>query len=188
MNNFTQDIFDNNFIYVIPSEGDIIIEEKQEAGRGLCKFRSREEVLVIKAKNKAPLIWALKNKKCAEGAFLTKNDAGLTLHIVEMKSRLDLKEFSKVVEQFKGMYYSSISVLALCDLNEITNVNLYVAFKRDLMNQLEQPIFNKILVGGGDILPIKKIWNTNQVPLTQRVVGNLVKGQRVGDDVDFGYV
>lgn len=182
------DIFDNNFIYVVPPNEEILIEEKKEAGKGFCKFKSINESLVLKAKDKAPLLWALRNKKCAEGAFLTRCEQGLTLHIVEMKSRLDIKEFSKVLDQFKGMYYSSLSVLALCDFDEIKEIKLYIAFKRDLMGSSPQPILNKVLVGGEDILPIKKIWGSSQIPLKNGVNGILVKGVRAGEDIDFGYV
>jgi len=188
MNNNISDIFDANFIYIVPSNSEIIIEEKKEAGKGVCVFKSNSDALVLKAKDKAPLLWALKNKKCAEGAFLTSSSDGLTLHIVEMKSRLDIKEFTKVVEQFKGMYYSSLSVVSLCEFDKIVSIKLYLAFKRDLMNNSQQPILNKVQVGGAEILPIKKIWNSNLIPLSNNTHGHLIKGQRDGDDINFGYV
>lgn len=183
------DLFNSDYIKIIP-DGRVEIIEKKTDGAGVCYFDAQAPVLLIKAKDQAPIVWSLKNSKCAEGAFLIKrNDLSLELHIVEMKSGLTLKDFLKVIQQWRGMYLSALAVIGIIKSSLPVKVVAYVAYKQDKINYVDatQPIMLKTQVGGA-LMPGKKEWSDERVILEHGVVAQIVKKQRSGSDCDFGVV
>lgn len=74
----------------------------------------------MRASNDAPLLWSFKNRSCAEAAFVVAADetSMASLYIVEMKSKLNLSRFCKVIAQWRGMYLSSLAVLGAMRTSE----------------------------------------------------------------------
>lgn len=176
------------YIHIIEAGQDINFVEKQTAGKGVARFVSTSSSLMIKAHDNPPLIWALNNRKCAEGAFLTYSieKHSYTLHIVEMKSKLTASEFCKVLSQFEGMYLAALSILGAMKIDAPGDVRLYVAYKTDAFTE-SQPAFLKTLVGG-ELPKGLKEWITSATTLPHQVSATIVKGVRIGADCDFGAV
>lgn len=181
-------LFDENFIKLIEPNTQFVIEERKAEGLGKCFFKGSGPVLLIRARDQAPVLWCLKNRKCAEAAFLISTADGLThLHIVEIKSKLGLKEYKRVIEQWQGMYLSSLAVLTLANIDAPSSVTVYVAFTEEkLQTDPSQLILSKPLVGGQPILP-KSSWNDGIIDLCNGVKANICKGLRT-PDYDFGSV
>lgn len=182
------DLTNEAYIKIIEPGHDIVFLEKKLGGRGKTQFNSTSQSLIIKAHDKAPLVWALKNRKCAEGAFLTFNQesASFTLHILEMKSKLTTSEFLHVLDQFSGMYLSAISMMAVMQIPQPSQVKLYIAYKSLAWTE-SQPYQLKTMVGGQTPKGATE-WLTEKIKLPHGIIGQLVKGKRVEDDLDFGVV
>lgn len=183
------DLFDKNIIH-IASESKFEFIETKEGGEGICFFESNDKVLILKAHNNPPLIWSLRNKKCAEGAFLViRKDGTLELHILEMKSKLTHREFTKVLAQWSGMYLSALAILGIIQMKLPDKVFLYIAFKQDCVNQIDSrdPIFLKSQVGGAS-LPGVEEWSSNQVSLHHNITAHIVKKQRDPVNCNFGLI
>lgn len=183
-------LLDKQYVYEINPNTQFSVVECKAGGEGKCFFISTNPVLFIKAKDQAPVVWSLKNKKCAEAAFLVKDERGnIHLHIVEMKSSLNLGEFNKVLEQLKGMFLSAIAVLGILKLPEPETVTTYLAFKKDKISEIDsaQPILLKLQVGGAR-MPGMNEWITGRINLEHGVLAPLVKGKRNPHDFDFGTI
>ncbi|UXT49616.1 hypothetical protein FY136_10345 [Agrobacterium tumefaciens] len=177
-----------NSDYVCEAIGDFYIEEKDEGGQGKAFFSSENACIIIRTNPKPPLLWALQNRKCADGAFVTFNEEGYHLHLVELKSRLTQAEWSHVLLQFEGMYLTSLAACRLMNINSIQSVNCYIAFKRDKMAPAESasPILLKQLVGKDNPLNGHTSWVNAKVSLPFKTVAVLHKGQRDTDgNADF---
>lgn len=185
------ELVDSNFVYKVESGSEIVFEEKGEGGEGKVKFRSGSDVLVVKARNKAPVVWALKNKKCGEAAFISKDsrDGSFILHILEMKSSLTLGQLRKSLLQLEGMYLSAICVMAVLGLGRPAAVKSYIAYSEDKVaaNDDAQPVLKKVLVGGR-LVPGRHEWMSGTVNFSHGVCSQIVKGKRVRGDFDFGFV
>ncbi len=182
-------IFNKDFISLHQGEqpNRIKFEETKKGGEGICRFQSNHDIVRIKAKDQAPIIWALKNKKCAEGAFVLLHGDDISLHILEMKSGLNRSEFQKVIEQFKGMYLSALAIIGLLNLPQPKKVMLYIVYKRDKISQPDSRslIANKPLIGKA---PIESLWRKGKITLHGETA-NLIKGQRDAQgDYDFGLI
>lgn len=184
------DLLDNSFVYEIPAGKTFSVKETKEPGVGSCYFVSDCQTLFIKAKDQAPVVWSLKNKKCAEAAFLTISPEGeAELHIVEMKSKLSRSDFLKVIEQWRGMYLSALAVLGVLKAPYPSKITVYVAYKSDKVVDVNasQPIMLKPRVGGALPAGVSE-WRNNRVNLHHGVHANIVKGERSPDDYDFGRI
>jgi hypothetical protein len=184
------DLLNEDYVYQIPKGTIFSVKEVKSAGAGACNFTSESAVLFIKAKDSAPIVWALKNRKCAEAAFLTIDDEGKChLHIVEMKSSLSSGDFRKVIEQWRGMYLSALAVLGVIKMDHPVQVRAYIAFRNDRVAQIDptQLVLTKTLVGG-ERMPALQEWATGKVDLYHGVSASIIKGLRLPDDVDFGMV
>lgn len=174
--------------YVSEVTGDFCIEEKDEGGKGKALFYVDNACIVFRTTPKPPLLWALQNRKCADGAFLTFDETGCHLHLVELKSRLTHAEWSHVLLQFEGMYLTSLATCRLLNISSISSVTCYIAFKRDKMSPQESasPILIKPFVGKENPLNGQRSWNNERIELPFESVANLRKGQRDdAGDADF---
>lgn len=180
----------SDYIKQIPAGASIEVEEKNAGGAGICRFQSASISLMIRARSQSPVVWALKNRKCAEAAFLTVDaNEQLILHIVEMKSTLSTSEFYKVIEQWRGMYLSALSILGVLKTSQPIRVMAYVAYKQERVSQpvSTQVVLQKTQVGGKRMPGIQE-WVANEVSLHHGITARIVKGLRSPDNVDFGVV
>ncbi|WP_408913632.1 hypothetical protein [Brucella pseudogrignonensis] len=180
------------YVYFIDKPKSFSIEEKKAGGAGKAFFSSATPCLMIKAKDQAPLVWAFKNKKCAEGAFLTFEDDGMcNLHILEMKSKLTQGEWAKVMLQLSGMYLSALATCRLLGIISFKSVTCYVAFKEDAMSPAKSAdmIFLKSFVGAENPIGGADEWQTGKMELPFSTPAAIRKGQRnASNDIDFGTV
>lgn len=188
--NLVNELFNKDFITVLDKpRNKFYFEEVKTGGQGKCTFETKTLTIKIKAKDQAPIVWALKNKKCAEGAFVKLLSNGETsLHILEMKSGLNSSEFSKVLEQFKGMYLSALSIISLLRIQEPKEIYVYIAYSTDKITNPNlnpsNPAASKVGIGS----PERAIWNNGIVNLYYELKAKLVKGHRLNGDFDFGVV
>ncbi|MBD8689341.1 MULTISPECIES: hypothetical protein [unclassified Rhizobium] len=166
-------------------------EEKKKGGEGKAFFSPKDPCLIMKAKDKAPMIWSFSNRNCAEGAFITFEDDGCRLHILEMKSKLTQGEWAKVLRQLEGMYLTSLAVCRLLGIHDFKEVICYVAYTEDAMsaNENADMIFMKTFVGVENPVGGDDEWIVGRLGLPFDVIAKLKKGVRGADkNVDFGQV
>ncbi|QMT31213.1 hypothetical protein [Alysiella filiformis] len=190
-------LFNQDFVHIHQtSKGKFSIIEKKDGGKGVCDFQSENDVLIIKAKDQNTPLWSLKSKKCAEGAFvvLDKNHQSLSLHIIEMKSKLTYDEFEKVIQQLQGMYLMAFCVISILKLNIPKNIITYVTYKNEtVQNKINQDLkrIPKKSIGIKD--PVLESWETEKIKLSHNNTAKLIKGIRIDDgngnfNCDFGMV
>ncbi|MDO5356063.1 MAG: hypothetical protein Q4E77_01030 [Conchiformibius sp.] len=212
MRHLIDELLNQDYIYIEEiKDGEtkvqFYIEEKKPLGKGKSFFTSDTDVLIIRAKDQAPIVWALKNKKCSEAAFLIQRDGKIELSLLEMKSNLRLQDWKSVLEQFKGMYLSSLAILSILKLTDPVNVKAYIAYKEDKVTELRDDqdpmIFNKLLIGENKELSkeeksrryLKQLWLDEVVDLPHDLQAKLIKGQRISNlssndeyNCDFGSI
>ncbi|WP_039904755.1 hypothetical protein [Acetobacter tropicalis] len=180
-------LFSNDFVYKVAPGKCIKIEEKKTDGKGTCFFSSYHSAIFIKAKDQAPVIWSLENRKCAEAAFFTTEEGEvLNLHIIEMKSSVNIGTFVKVIDQWTGMYLSAMAVIGILLRNRPKNIFVYLAYSTTSINT-SSPIMLKSLVGGTFQKGMQE-WLSNSVSLPHGVTAKIIKKQRIAGDCDFGLV
>jgi hypothetical protein len=174
--------FAQEYVYLIEGQNSFFIEEMRPLGAGKAFFSASSPFLVIKAKDNTPPVWAFKNRKCADGAFLTFDSDGCHLHILEMKSRLTQGEWAKAMLQLSGMYLTALASCRLLGVFEFKSVTCYIAFKEDAMssNESADMIFMKTLVGQENPLGGVNEWTSNKIELPFRTMALIQKGQRDG--------
>jgi hypothetical protein len=159
---------------------------------GEAVFRSDTPCIIIKAAPQAPLLWALAQRSCADGAFLSFREGEVHLHIVELKSKITLGTWAKVVQQFEGMFLTALAVARLLELRELARVTCYLAGTVDAITDAPEGaslILSKAPVGKWRTFGHLEAWNKNQVPLPLAVEATLVKGWKNDAGVaDFGPV
>lgn len=193
MQNLLDELFDKNFVYIHQkNQRQFFVIEKKEGGKGICYFQSENDVLIIKAKDQNTPLWSFKSQKCAEGAFvvLDKNNQSLSLHMIEMKSKLTYDEFGKVIQQLQGMYLMAFCVMSILKLNIPQKIHAYIAYKsetvRDKINQNPKRIPKKS-IGVKDF--ILESWEKEEIVLSHDNIANLIKKVRTDDgNCDFGMV
>lgn len=183
--------FSDQHVYEPEDHSRFFIEEKSAGGEGKSYFSANSRCLIFKAGKQGPLIWALENKKISEGAILSHNEDGYHLHLLEMKSKLTVGEWAKVVEQLKGMHLSALAVLRLLGVVELASVTCYVAFKQDAMSPQASAdmILMKTFVGMENPLSGNADWESEALELPFTGTSAIVKAQRnVSNDADFGLI
>lgn len=178
-----------NASYVSFVEGKFFLEETVDLGKGRSFFNSTVPVLLMKSNHQGPLIWALGNKKCAEGGFIVFNDNGLTLHLLEMKSQLRRRDWSRVKEQLMGMYLASIAVMHILQLDRPISVIVYVAYTEDKIQQRdERSYINNKMINPEQDIELQE-WSQGKLHLPHGVIAEIRKGVRDSTgDIDFGWV
>lgn len=190
-------LFHQDFIRIHQSnQGQFFILEKKDGGKGACYFQSDNDVLIIKAKDKNTPLWALKNQKCAEGAFvvLDKNHQSLSLHIIEMKSKLTYDEFEKVIQQLQGMYLMAFCVMSILKLNIPKEIKTYIAYTDEtVQNKIHQNPKRMPRKSIGIKDPVLESWEMEEVKLSHNNTARLIKmirtvGEADNFNCDFGMV
>ncbi|MCD0501295.1 hypothetical protein LP085_30925 [Achromobacter sp. MY14] len=184
------ELLNSAYARVVHENNKFSIFEKNPDGEGTCYFEAEHPVLLIRAKDQAPVVWSLENRRCAEGAFVVKrSESEFELHIVEMKSKLTHGGFLKVIEQWRGMYLSALATLGVIRLEFPVRTTVYVAYKDETVSEPSsaQLVLSKVQVGGKLMAGIIE-WNSGKVALHHGVTAHIVKGQRNEGDVDFGRI
>lgn len=182
-----------NAFYVNEAIGTFSIVERNEAGKGAAKFNSTSYCIVIRTQEQSPQIWALKQRKCGDGAFLTFDRRGAHLHLVELKSRLSLGDWAHALQQFEGLYLTAIAVMRLLGLQAAASVTCYLAAREDRVTQTQEvtasPTLIKAPVGEVRTFGGRESWTNETVPLPFSTNAILIKGWRdATGDADFGAV
>ncbi len=189
-----EEIFDDNFIsfHQGGNPNSIEFEEKDAKGKAKCKFKFKKDVIRVTAKKDTkPTISVLRNKKCADGAFIILHNDKISLHILEMKSQLTDEVFEKLLKQVEGMYFYLKAIIGLLDLPKPQDVKIYVSYTEDAVPEIPQPdsrtlIKNKVCVGEA---PIEFQWRKGKVTLYGGETAHIIKGQRnAKGDCDFGTI
>lgn len=169
-----------NSSYISLLDGFVQISEKKEEGQGTVTFEIPGKALLIKAKDQAPLIWALKNGKCAEGAFLTYEENQYHLHIVELKRTVRLSNWKNIINQFEGMFLSSIALLRLIDILSVDKITCYIAYNNDKFytDKSPQPALLKTHVGMKNPLSGLNEWEKCHVELPLAFNASIKKIER----------
>jgi hypothetical protein len=172
--------------------GTIVIAETNPSGKGEAIFESVAPCIMINPDPKVPTLWALARRSCADGAFLSFLDGEVQLHIVELKSKITLGTWAKVIEQFEGMFLTALAVVRLMEIHELARVTCYLAGTVDAITDAPEGaslILSKAPVGKWRTFGHLEAWNKNQVPLPLAVEATLVKGWKNAIGVaDFGSV
>lgn len=185
--NLVQSLFDPNFIRFIEDD-EFYICEKKNLGKGKCIFKKSENTLLIHMhENK---FWALKNKQCAEAAFVHFNHQHqATLYLLEMKKGMRIETFSSALSQLEGMYLSALSVLSLLEIKPV-EIKAIIAFSDDKKindSAYQNPkdiISHKILVGQKQTTKEKNyereysIWHNEIINFPFNKTAKLIKKQR----------
>lgn len=178
------ELFDKKYVSFIDTD-KFIIEEKSEKGKGKCIFNNTLHTLLINTPETTPKIWALKNQKCGESAFIHFNEQKqATLFLVEMKSTLTLKDFRKILRQFEGVYLCSLAILSLLKIHEFHEIKALVAFNDDTPfceNEYSHENYaeHHVIVGSAQPTYLE-MWNDKaMIPLPHNQTAKLIKQQRV---------
>jgi hypothetical protein len=180
--------FNGNYVY--HASGEIEIVETSPSGAGSAVFVTEQSAVVIKTGKNGPHVWSLRQRKCADGAFLVFDDEDTRLHLVELKSKLSLKDWAHALHQFEGMYLTALAVLRLLKIDHISAVTCYIAFTAEnVSTPSASPVLLKTLVGSSRTLGGREEWEKELIHLPYATVANVVKGQRpVGGSINFGPV
>lgn len=177
--------------YVWEATGEVEIVETAQGGEGRAIFQVQSPAIIMRTHRRPPLVWGLKNPKCADGAFITFSEHGAHLHIVELKSRLTLGEWKNVILQLHGMYLAAVAAAHLCSISAFETVTCYVAFREDATAPMGSatPILLKTAVGMSKPLGGGQEWSVGEMEMPFGAMASIAKAQRDADgDADFGAV
>jgi hypothetical protein len=178
--------------YVSEVDGSIVFVETKSSGASEAIFKTDKPCIIVKAHNQPPLLWALAQTKCADGAFFLFEKGQAYLHIVELKSKITRGTWSHMLHQFEGMFLAALAVARLLQVHEIARVTCYVAGKEDCMTNASRsasPILVKTPVGKKKTFGGQESWDKGIVDLPFSLKAPLVKGWKNAAGVaDFGSV
>lgn len=89
-------IFNSDYLFEV--NGELEFREKNRSGAGAASFRLASRSIALRAHDNPPLVWSLKVRNCADGAFITFRDQSAHLHIVELKSGLSQRDWARALE------------------------------------------------------------------------------------------
>jgi hypothetical protein len=178
--------------WVFETAGSIVITETNPTGMGTAVFKSDTACIIMKAQQQSPLLWALAQRKCADGAFFSFNKGEAHLHIVELKNKVTLGTWTKVVQQFEGMFLASLAAARLLEIHKPTRVTCYLAGSEDRVtneSQSASPALLKTPVGKTRTFGGRESWDKEVIPLPLSFEATLVKGWKNAAGVaDFGSI
>jgi hypothetical protein len=147
--------------------------------------------IVIKASSQSPLIWALAQRKCADGALIAFHDNETHLHIVELKATVKLGNWADILHQFEGMFLTSLAVAHLLNIHRPTHVTCYIAMIKNLIthpSRTASPTLLKFPVGGRETFGRLETWIREVIQLPLSFEAALVKGIDATGAIDFGAI
>ncbi|GAA0618233.1 hypothetical protein GCM10009422_11970 [Brevundimonas kwangchunensis] len=155
-------------------ESSLIVEEKDPGGAGSIKIQISGDALQF-GPSETAVKWLASNE-CADGAFLEFSENGLSLHIIELKSKLDTKKWEKAKSQFRGMFLRATAICSVLGIGELKNVTCYIAYCEDAITPhlKSNPILLKRTLGDGGLTSKYDDWTKRTVNITDAVVANVV--------------
>jgi hypothetical protein len=183
-------LFNNH--WVSEASGSIIVTEKEPSGASKALFKTDLPCVIVRSGRHPPLLWALTQRKCADGAFFLFDKGEAQLHIVELKSKVTLATWAKVVEQFEGMFLTALAIARLLQVHELVRVTCYLAGTEDCITNASlsaTPTLLKAPVGMTKTFGGHESWAKEVVELPLSFKATLVKGWKDAAGVaDFGFV
>lgn len=157
-----------------------MIKEASGSGKGTITFQVSSAFLAFQAVDDRPPTRWIKEKKCADGAFILFGDDETHLHIVEMKSGLRLKDWQHVRLQFKGMLLNAYAIKGLIDLDGYSKVTCYIAYSRDLLSPATPttPVLRKFQLGTNKPLADIGDWLSGTIQLEKNITADIIKIKR----------
>ncbi|MBJ3783476.1 hypothetical protein [Devosia sediminis] len=165
------------------------VVEMEADGAGTAKFAVLGEAVSLKGIRQKSMLHALRSGRCADGAFITFDENGAHLHLVELKSSLTIGKWLQAIEQFCGMYFVASAISHLLGYSNFFSITCYLALDEDKITNgiSSSPVFLKTLTGGKETLGDVESWAKNVVPLPFDKAP-LKTGIRINGNVDFGLV
>lgn len=128
--------------------GPIDIIEYAAGGAGTITFPAGPISLkVLPSGTQQPLAW-YKENKCADGAIICDNN-GIEVHLIELKSGINVGKWVDVKRQFHGMLANTLSLIGFLGLPTPTRIICHLAYRsQNIVQQLAaNPSLLKNLLG-----------------------------------------
>lgn len=184
MENCRQHMCFFNPAWILEATGDVEIVERDPDGAGVARFHTSSSCILIRADKHAPLIWSLSQRKCADGAILSFSEEGAHLHLVELKSTVNLSTWAHALHQLEGMYLAALAVSKLLQIDKLVSVTCYLAGATDKVTGASQtsasPALLKTPVGKSTTFGGLEAWISEIVPLPFGVNATLKKQWKDG--------
>ncbi len=185
------DHLSGDYIWPVEEGSSFSIKEVKAGGEGEAKFKASKPTIVIKAKDQSPVVWALKNRKCAEAAMISVEAEYCHLHLLEMKSKLTQSELAKAVLQLEGMYLSALAVSKIIGIDQIASVTCYIGYKENALSPKASAdmIMFKTFVGMENPIGAVDEWEEKEIDLPFGMKSSVKAEKRdLNGDVDFGAI
>lgn len=180
-----------NANWISEKQGALKISEDNPTGKGEARFESAKPCILVKADKQAPLLWALSQRKCADGAIISFDEDGAHFHLIELKGKIKLSTWAYMLEQFEGMFLTSIAVARLLEIQRPIKVTCYTAGTEDRVSQSQSasPTLLKAPVGKARTFGDWEAWNSALINLPYSIEAKLVKGWKDPNGIaDFGVI
>ena len=168
--------FINDFYVAAGENGLAEIAETSSEGRGTASFSVAGKFLVLKGSAGTHQIRWLKSAKCADGCVVHVDEDDIHVHIIELKSRVNGSEWSKVQEQFEGMYLNALALLGLMEVRRWRSITCYLAYRREALSA--QTTAAASLVKHLPGMPQRRFnlpWEADRIQLPNGATGELKK-------------
>jgi len=161
---------------------DGVIAVEEDHGDSVARVElelSAPSLYIRHLSNTPPILWC-SQRKCADGAVLAESDGGLVLHVVELKSKLTLKEWRKVRQQFEGMIFNAISLSAVVEVARPSNVICYISFNSNAIDgdASANPALAKFAIGDRSAFSDLVEWKKGSIDIAGFTGIKLLKLQR----------
>ncbi|MEC4593377.1 hypothetical protein VPG91_20405 [Nitrospirillum amazonense] len=134
------------------SDQEIVITETAScaAGRGpgTIRLSTQNKCLWMKLPE-TPIKWT-QVQKCGDSAIIEFTQTGNRLHLLEMKSKITIKEWVKTKEQWLGAYINSLALSGVLELAPFSEIILYIAYTEESItstNYDADPVMKKVGIG-----------------------------------------
>lgn len=176
----------------IGADAPVSIEEVEPAGAGSVTMKVTGDYVVVRPKSGTHQIIWLSDSKCADGGIVAfKNSTTVSIHIVELKSSVNLRRWEEVKSQFNGMLLNSLALLRLGGIQiDVNEVKCYLAFTKDKITaQISaSPVLQKNMPGLNNSMTGKD-WNSPIIKLPLGLSATFSKHQRDADgNLDLGTI
>lgn len=129
-------------------EGAATVREATPGGEGEVTLTFAGKAACFSGDAQPPIKWS-SQLKCADGAVLRTNGPKTHLHLVELKSKLTVKELLKCSEQFHGGYINGLALCGVLELEKPDATVCLIGFKTETVTPsiAANPSLAKIIPG-----------------------------------------
>lgn len=164
----------------LAAPGTAVIKETNGDQVSILKLTvSKPYILFNHLDDQPPLKWA-RNKKCADAALIVESEGGVDIHIVELKSKLTVGEWSKARLQFEGMIFNARALVSVIEVQNVKSITCHISYVRDAINpsETDDPVLLKLPLGELGGLGGAGDWFSGRVRIDGLPEMNLFKWQR----------